>query len=106
MSKTWSSPIFEKGFFPAENAVNMLEMRVFADFHWTFPYISSKTLMISLICSFEFKEALSAIPLGIRATFQLFGFFGPFPLSSLIYLAGTNFCGFCGFGPKLQWDFL
>ena len=36
MPKTWPSPIFEKNFFPAENAGNMPEIAVFADFHWTF----------------------------------------------------------------------
>ena len=36
MLKTWPSPIFEKIFFPAENAGNMLEIGVFADFVRTF----------------------------------------------------------------------
>ena len=33
----WPSPIFEKNFFPAENAGNMPEIAVFADFVRTFP---------------------------------------------------------------------
>ena len=33
---TWPSPIFEKNFFPAENAGNMPEIAVFVDFHRTF----------------------------------------------------------------------
>ena len=36
MYKIWSSSIFEKEFFPAENSGNMTEIAVFADFHWTF----------------------------------------------------------------------
>jgi len=36
MSKTWPNPIFEKNFFPAENAGNMPEIAVFEDFHRTF----------------------------------------------------------------------
>ena len=36
MLKTWSCPIFEKNFFPAENAGNMPEIAVFADFPQTF----------------------------------------------------------------------
>ena len=36
MSKTWPNPIFEKNFFPAENAGNMPEIAVFADFVWGF----------------------------------------------------------------------
>ena len=36
MAKTWPSLIFKKNFFPAENAGNMPETTVFADFHWTF----------------------------------------------------------------------
>ena len=36
MLKTWPSPIFKENFFPAENAGNMPEIAVFADFHWTF----------------------------------------------------------------------
>ena len=39
MPKTWPSPIFEKNFFPAENAGNMPEMAVFADFHRTFFFL-------------------------------------------------------------------
>ena len=35
MLKKWMRPIFEKKFFPAENAGNMSEIAVFADFHWT-----------------------------------------------------------------------
>ena len=33
---TWPSPIFEKNFFPAENAGNMPEIAVFANFARTF----------------------------------------------------------------------
>ena len=36
MAKTWPSPIFEKNFFPAENAGNMPEIAVCADFHRAF----------------------------------------------------------------------
>jgi len=36
MPKRWPSPIFEKNSVPAENAGNMPEIAVFADFHWTF----------------------------------------------------------------------
>ena len=36
MLKTWPSPIFEKNSFPAENAGNMPEIAVFADFVRTF----------------------------------------------------------------------
>ena len=36
MLKTWSSPIFEKNSFPTENARNMPEIVVFADFVRTF----------------------------------------------------------------------
>ena len=35
MLKTWPSPIFEKNSFPNENAGNMPEITVFADFHRT-----------------------------------------------------------------------
>ena len=35
----WPSLIFEKNFFPAENAGNMPEIAIFADFFRTFPYI-------------------------------------------------------------------
>ena len=54
MLNTWSSPIFEKSFFTAENAGNMPEMTVFADFHWTFGlhFFHTKTLMIPLFRSF------------------------------------------------------
>ena len=36
MPKIWPSPIFEKNFFPAENAGIMPEIAIFADFVWTF----------------------------------------------------------------------
>ena len=36
MLKTWSSSIFKENFFPAENAGNMPEIAVFADFVRTF----------------------------------------------------------------------
>ena len=36
MLKTWQGPIFEKNFFLAKNAGNMLEIAVSADFLWTF----------------------------------------------------------------------
>ena len=36
MPITWASSIFEKNFFPAENAGNIPEINVFADFVWTF----------------------------------------------------------------------
>ena len=36
MPKTWPSPIFKKNSFPSENAGNMPEIAVFADFQWTF----------------------------------------------------------------------
>ena len=36
MSKMWSSPIFKKHIFPAENAGNMPEIAVIADFHRNF----------------------------------------------------------------------
>ena len=57
MPKTWPSPIFEKIFFPAENAGNMPEIAVSADFHWTFSlyfvvFFHTNTLLISLFRSF------------------------------------------------------
>ena len=36
MPKIWPSPIFEKNFFPAENAGIMPEIAIFADFVRTF----------------------------------------------------------------------
>ena len=36
MLKTWLSPIFKKFFFPVENAGNMPEIAVFANFVRTF----------------------------------------------------------------------
>ena len=36
MRKIWLSPIFQNIFFPAENAGNMPEIAVFADFLWAF----------------------------------------------------------------------
>ena len=36
MLKTWPSSIFEKNVFLAKNTGNMLEIAVFADFHWSF----------------------------------------------------------------------
>ena len=49
----WSSPIFEKNFFPAENTGNMPEIAVFADFVWTFSlyfvvFSLKKTLLITM----------------------------------------------------------
>ena len=38
MTKTWLSPIFEKNSAPVENAENMPEIAIFADFDWTFSY--------------------------------------------------------------------
>ena len=50
MLKTWPSPIFKENFFPAENAGNMPEIAVFADFHRTFSLyfvvFSHKTLLM------------------------------------------------------------
>ena len=52
MFKMWPSRIFEKNFFPAENAGNMPEIAVFVDFHRTFSYLSlffhAKTLLITM----------------------------------------------------------
>ena len=57
MLKIWPSPIFEKHFFPAENAGNMLKIAVSADFLWTFStyfvvLFHTKTFVISLFRSF------------------------------------------------------
>ena len=52
MPKTWPGPIFEKNFFPAENAGNMPEIAVFADFVWVFSsyfvVFHTKTLLIAM----------------------------------------------------------
>ena len=61
---TWPSPIFDKNSFPAENAGNMLEIAVPADFLLTFStyfvvLFYTKTLVISLFCSFVRSHARS-----------------------------------------------
>ena len=52
MLKTWPSPISEKNSVPVENAGNMPEIVVFANFHLTFSNISlfflRKTLLTTM----------------------------------------------------------
>ena len=54
MPKIWLIPIFEKESFPAENALNMPEIAVSADFHWTFS--------LHFVVFFHTKELLITMP--------------------------------------------
>ena len=78
MLKTWPSPIFEKNFFPAENAGNMPEIAVSADFHLNFSlhfvvffshkYISDITF--SFVCSFVLSFVRSLTRSFVRSYFH------------------------------------
>ena len=90
MLKTWASLIFEKNFFLAENAGNMPEIAVPADFLWTFStyfvvFLSHKNIsditflffcsfVRSFVCIFIIRQVQSAYGLFIFI-FLFFQFF-------------------------------